>query len=119
MLAGTPYTLAIAGRSGDVLHREKDTLARFVSWLGSRSRDWTSLSHERSSWTHRGRVTVLEFVPREAGLHQIALEIEARAETAIEWSSSSCEVLEAELTVAEGVEPLSRFVKYPHRRVQL
>jgi len=119
MVTGTPYALAISDRAGRVLYQERERLDRFRMWFRSRSSSATSLSRERSSWTDQGTAPILELVPREAGVYQVSLEIEAREEVHTQWSSSSCEVLEAELIAAEGVEPFSRFARYPHRRVEL
>jgi len=119
MVVGTPYDLTLANRAGDVLVHEAGTLARFAARMGGSSSSWSLLSRERSSWTHHGTVALLEFVPRQAGVHRIALRVDVRAEVQTRWSRSWCEVLEAELSVAEGVEPLSRSARYPHRRVEL
>lgn len=115
---GTPYTLTITDPSGEAVYREQSSLATFASSL--RSSDWGagSVLREWSSSTCRGRLTLLEFMPRRIGTHEIALQIQVRADEEAPGSSSYWEVLEAELTVTEGVEPLSKIAK-THRRVQL
>jgi hypothetical protein len=62
---------------------------------------------------------LLEFLPGHAGLYRILLKIQSRIEDEALGSSSYWEVLEAELTLMEDVIPLSKIVKYPHKRVQL
>jgi hypothetical protein len=119
LVVGTPYTLAITDISGKVLHREEDTLGRFVAFLWGEGGGLETPLSERSSMSHEGTVTLLEFLPQQNGSYGITLEIQTRAEDEAPGSSSFWEILEAKLTVMEGVEPLSKIVKYPHQRVEL
>lgn len=119
LVIGTPYTLTISDTSGSVLYREEDTLARFLAWLGGRGGSTETLFSERGRGTQEGRITLLEFLPRQAGLYRILLNIQSRVEDKAPGSSSYYEVLEAELTLKEDVMPLSKIVKYPHKRVYI
>ncbi len=116
---GPPYRLTITTAFGEEVYREEDMLGRFLGCLGGSGSGSTGLTGERSTYVHRGRVALLEFVARRGGVHDIALEIQAASAAENLWSSSSAEVLEAELTVQEGVELLGRGGRYPHRRVEL
>jgi hypothetical protein len=116
---GTPYTLTISDASGCVLYREEDKLTRFLAWLGGRGGSTETLFSQRGRGTQEGRIALLEFLPGHAGLYRILLKIQSRVEDEAPGSSSYWEVLEAELTLMEDVIPLSRIVKYPHKRVQL
>ncbi|OQA32191.1 MAG: hypothetical protein BWY57_02154 [Betaproteobacteria bacterium ADurb.Bin341] len=119
LVIGTPYLLTISDSLGQELYREENTLARFVAWLGGRGGETSTMVSERGQATLKGQVAFLEFLPSRAGVYRIVLEIQAKIEDQAPGSSSHWEVLEAELAASEGVEPLSRTVKYPHRRVEL
>lgn len=119
LVIGTPYILTISDALGQELYREENTLARFVAWLGSIGGETTTLVSERGQATLKGQVTFLEFLPSRAGTYRIVLEIQTRIEDQAPGSSSHWEVLEAGLVASEGVEPLSKTVKYPHRRAEL
>jgi len=100
-----PFTLSIADRSGRVLHQQRDRLDRFFQEFWSSDREARFWLYEQSRWTHRSNITIFEFVPPEVGVYQVALEVDARAEVQTQWSSSWCEVLEAELKVVESGAP--------------
>jgi hypothetical protein len=119
--ARLPYTLTVSDRTGRVLYQESGFLDRFSMWFWTRSSGWKAWSRERSRWTDQGKAVILDFVPRQAGVHQVTLEIQARAEAQNQRSRSWCEALEAELFAAEGAEPFSRRVRraYPHKTVEL
>lgn len=72
---------------------------------------------ERGRGTQEGTITLLEFLPWKAGTYRILLEIQSRMGDKAPGSSSSWEVLEAELSVKENIIPLSKTVQYPHKRV--
>jgi len=74
---------------------------------------------EHSGCSHQGTFTLLEFLPREAGQYHISLQITEKVEAEYPGSSSTWELLEAELTAMEDVIPLSRIVSYPHQRVRI
>ena len=74
---------------------------------------------ERDRGTQEGQVTLLEFMPRQAGVYRIQLNIQSRVKDKAPGSSSYYEVLEAELTLKGDVIPLSKIVKYPHKRVHI
>jgi hypothetical protein len=120
MVLGTPYTLAISDASGKLLFQEDSSLGRFVGYLctmGGKS-NW-SLLKTRYSYRHEGIVTLLEFRPHKTGTYEISLEIQVRAEKETPRASGYWEVLNAELSLREDVEPLSKTVTYPHTRVEL
>lgn len=119
LIVGTSYILAITDALGRILYGEKNTLDRFVAWLGGRQESTGTMLSEQGSGTHEGTVTFLEFLPQETGRYWISLEIQTREERRVPGSWSFWEVLQAELVVMEGVEPLSQTVKYPHARVVL
>jgi hypothetical protein len=118
LLVGTPYTLTIKDARNRVVHTEAGSLGRFVPWLGSRHRGRGTLWGERSSGTHQGTVTLLEFLPKDAGPYSFSLHITEKVEAEYPGSASTWEVLEAELTAREDVIPLSTTVRYPHQRVR-
>jgi hypothetical protein len=115
---GTPFELVLRDARGHVVHSEARSLAPFVAWLGSRQQGASTPFGETSSGNHQGQVTLLEFRPAMAGAYTLSLCIGARAQANLPGSASTWEVLEASLTVVEGVIPLSRTVSYPHRRVR-
>jgi hypothetical protein len=119
LVIGTPYTLTISDGSHRVLYREEDKLTRFLGWLGGRGGSTETLFSDRGRGTQEGKITFLEFLPRQAGKYRILLEIQSRVEDKAPGSSSYWEIIEAELNVKEDVIPLSSIVKYPHNRVQL
>jgi len=118
-LVGTPYTLTLKDVQNRVVHTESGTLEPFVAWLGSRHRGTDTILSESSSGSHQGTVTLLEFLPREAGQYTLSLQIKDRVEAEYPGSFSSWEVLEIELTAMEDVIPLSKTVKYPHQRIRI
>ncbi len=119
LLVGTPYTLTLTDAHKRVVHTETGSLGPFVTWLGSRHRSTGTMLSERSSGRHQGTVTLLEFLPREAGQYLVSLQITDKVEAEYPGSSSTWEVLEVELTAMEGVIPLSKTVSYPHQRVRI
>lgn len=119
LVIGTPYKLTISEGSRGVLYREEDELTRFLAFVGGRRGSTETLFSDRGRGFQEGRVIFLEFLPREAGLYRILLEIQSRVEDKAQGSSSYWEVIEAELSVKEDVIPLSKIVKYPHKRVQI
>jgi hypothetical protein len=118
LLVGTPYALTIRDARNRVVHTEAGSLGRFVAWLGSRHRGRGTLWSERFSGSHQGTVTLLEFLPKDAGPYSFSLHITEKAEAEYPGSASTWEVLEAELTAMEDVIPLSTTVRYPHQRVR-
>ncbi len=119
LLVGTPYALTLRDAQNRVVHTETGSLGPFVTWLGSRHRGTATMLSERSSGSHQGTVTVLEFLPREAGAYLLSLQITDKVEAEYPGSSSTWEVLEVELTAMEDVIPLSKTVSYPHQRVRI
>lgn len=118
-LVGTPYTLILKDPKDRVVHTEARTLEPFVAWLGSHQSGGETLLGEHSTGSHEGTVTLLEFLPQEAGQYTLSLHITQKVEAAYPGSSSMWEVLEAKLTVLEDVVPLSKTVSYPHQRVRM
>ncbi|MDA8126313.1 MAG: hypothetical protein M0009_14135 [Deltaproteobacteria bacterium] len=119
LVMGTPFILTISDAAGRVLYREEDTLARFLAWLGGRGGSRGTFFSEQGRGIHEGRITLLEFLPGHSGLYRISLNMQSRVEGKAPGASSYCELLEAELTVKEDVIPLSKTVKYPHKRVHI
>lgn len=119
LVIGTPYTLTISDGSRRVLYREEDKLTRFLAFVGGRGGSTETLFSDRGRGSQEGRITFLEFLPRQAGSYRILLEIQSRVEDEASGSSSYWEVIEAELSVKEDVVPLSKIVKYSHKRVQI
>lgn len=116
---GTPFTLTISDTYGRVLYQEEDTLARFLAWIGGRGGNTETFFSDRGRGSQEGIITLLEFLPRQAGSYRILLEIQSRVEDKAPGSSSYFEVQEAEITLKEDVIPLSKIVKYPHKRVHI
>jgi hypothetical protein len=119
LLVGTPYTLTMKDAQNHVVHTETGSLGPFVAWLGSRHGGAETMLGERSSGSHQGAVTLLEFLPGEAGPYMLSLHITDNVETECSGSSSTWEVLEVELSVMENVTPLSKTVSYPHKRIRI
>lgn len=119
LVIGTPYTLTISDGSHRVLYREEGSLSRFLAFVGGRGGNTETLFSDRGRGSQEGRVALLEFLPRQAGSYRILLQIKSRVEDEAPGSSSYWEVIEAELAVKEDVIPLSKIVKYPHKRVHI
>jgi hypothetical protein len=119
LVTGTPYTLTISDGSRRVLYREEDKLSRFLAFVGGRGVGTDTLFSDRGRGSLEGRITLLEFFPRQAGSYRILLQIQSRLEDKAPGSSSYWEVIEAELTLKEDIIPLSKTAKYPHKRVQI
>ncbi len=119
LLVGTSYVLTLRDARNRVVHTETESLGRFITWLGSRHGSTGTMLSERSSGSHQGTVTLLEFLPREAGQYTLSLEITYKVEAEYPGSSSTWEVLEVELSAMENVLPLSKTVSYPHQRVRI
>jgi hypothetical protein len=119
LLVGTPYKLSLKDGKNRVVHTETGSLGPFISWLGSRQHTTETLFRERSQGSHEGTVTLLEFLPQEAGSYWLSLQITEKVAAEYLGSSSTWEVLKVELSVREGVIPLSETVSYPHRRVHI
>lgn len=116
---GSPYTIALFDKVDRLLYREEDTLAHFLPWTGGGEHITETLFGEKVKGTQEGRITLLEFLPKQAGPYKVVLEMESLAEGQSPSSSSRWEVLEAELTVSENVIPLSKMIKYPHHRIHI
>ncbi len=119
LLVGSPYTLTLRDAQNRVVHTETGSLGPFVTWLSSRDRRTGNMLSERSSGSHWGTVTLLEFLPKEAGPYLLSLEIKDKVEAEYPGSSSTWEVLDVELSAMEDVMPLSKTVSYPHNRVRI
>lgn len=119
LLVGTPYSLSLKDAAGHIAHQDAGSLAPFITWLGSRHHTKANLFRERSHGSHEGTVPLLEFLPEKAGQYWLSLRIREKATAEYLGSSSSWEVLKAELAVREAVIPLSKTVSYPHRRVRV
>lgn len=117
-VVGSPYTLTIGDAQHQVVHAEEGALEPFVIRLKSRHRGLASLRGAYSRGRREGTVTLLEFLPRQAGAFDLELRITAKVEAAYPGSASVWEAEAAELAVREAVIPLSRSVRYPHHRVQ-
>jgi hypothetical protein len=118
-LVGTPFTLTLKDSLNRVVHTEKRSLEPFVAWLGSHHSGTETILGEHSTGGHQGTVTLLEFLPREAGQYSLSLQITGKVEAEYPGSSSTWEVLDVEITVMEDVIPLSKTVSYPHQRVHI
>lgn len=119
LLVGTPYTLILKDAQNHVVHTETGSLEPFVIWLGSRHGTTETMLGERSSGSHQGTVTLLEFLPGKAGPYSLSLHITDKVEAEHPGSSSTWEVLDVELSVMEDVVPFSKIVSYPHKRVRI
>jgi len=119
LLVGTPYSLILSDAERRELHTETGTLEPFITWLGSRHRMKEPLFLEQSHGRHEGTITLLEFLPEKAGQYWLSLRIREKVTLEYTGSSSSWEVLKAELVVRESVIPLSKTVSYPHQRVRV
>ncbi len=119
LVIGTPYSLTISDSSCRALYREEGNLSRFLAFIGGRGGNTETLFSDRGRGSQEGVFALLEFLPRQAGSYRILLQINSRVEDAAPGSSSYWEMIEAELTVKEDVIPLSRIVKYPHKRIQI
>ncbi len=118
-LSGTSYTLTLKDARDHVIHTETGSLGPFVAWLKSRYRGSSTIFSERSSGGHQGTVTLLEFLPEEAGLYTVVLNITAKTVKEHPGSSSTWEISKVELEARENVIPFSKAVSYPHNRVRI
>lgn len=118
LLVGTAYTLTLKDRQNRVVHTETGSLEPFIICLGSRDHTTETMWSERSRGSHEGTVTLLEFLPQEAGSYWLSLHITEKVAAEYPGSSSSWEMLKVELTARESVIPLSETVSYPHQRVR-
>ncbi len=118
-LSGTSYTLTMKDHHDRIIHTETGSLGPFATWLESRHFGTATLLHERSSGSRQGTVTLLEFLPGEAAQYTLSLHIVSSADEEQPGSSSTWEVLAAELEAREDVLPLSQTVNYPHNRVRI
>ncbi len=119
LLAGTPYTLTLKDGKNKVIYTETGSLESFVNWLWSRQNEIETMLSDTFHGEHWGTFTILEFLPEKAGQYLISLEITAKDKFGHPGSSSTWEVLEAELSAMEDVTPLSKTVSYPHKRIRV
>jgi hypothetical protein len=116
---GVPFTVSISDAKGDKLYDDKGTLAPFISWLAGRGGSSESFFKESGKGSQYGTFTLLEFLPSVAGNYEISLRMDAYNRTSTDISQSLWELREAEIKIMEDITPLSRTIKYPHKRIRL
>lgn len=116
---GVPFTLSIKHAGGNKLYEDKGTLAPFMSWLAGRGGSSESFFKESGKGSQYGAFTLLEFLPSAAGHYEISLQMDAQNRTSTEVSKSLWELREVQMKIMEDVKPLSKTVKYPHKRIHL
>lgn len=116
---GVPFTVSINSAGGNKLYEDKGTLAPFISWLAGKGGSSESFFKESVKGSQYGAFTLLEFLPSAAGHYEISLRMDAQNRTGTEISKSLWELREAQMKIMEDVAPLSKTVKYPHKRIHL
>lgn len=119
LFSGTPYSLVLKDRDNRILYSETGSLEPFVKFLWSREKGTETMLSEKSKGEQWGSFTFLEFMPQKSGGYFLSLEIEEKASAEYPGSSSTWEILEAELTAMEDVIPLSKISGYPHKRINI
>lgn len=116
---GVPFTISIRDAGGNNLYEDKGTLAPFLSWLAGRGESGEGFFKESGRGSQYGAFTLLEFLPSVAGHYEISLRMDAQNRTGTDISKSRWELREAEMKIMEAVAPLSKTIKYPHKRIRL